>query len=175
MVTENKAFFFDRDGTIIKTKLSVDNKPLAIKTIDECKIFPSVLEVLNKLKKDYLIFVITNQPDVFRKKNTKHNVLEINKYLLNELPIKKIYTCYCDNDKCEFRKPNIGMLVKAAKKYKINLSKSFVVGDRWKDIETGRISKCKTIFIDKKYNEKIKSKPDYYIKNFYEIKNIFKL
>ena len=175
MVRSKKAIFFDRDGTIIKTKISKDKKPLAIKTLNECKIFPSVLKILNNLKKNYLIFVITNQPDVFRKKNIKQNVLEINKYLLKKLPINQIYTCYCDNDNCNFRKPNNGMLIKASKKYKINLSKSFVVGDRWKDIETGKITNCKTIFIDKKNDEKIKSKPDHYIKNFYQLNKIFKL
>ena len=143
-MSDKKAIFFDRDGTIIKTKISKEKKPIAIKNLKECRIFPSVLKILNKLKKNYLIFIITNQPDVFRKKNTRKNVIEINKYLLKKLPINEIYTCYCDNDKCNFRKPNNGMLIKASKKYKINLSKSFVVGDRWKDIETGKITNCKT-------------------------------
>ena len=174
-MSDKKAIFFDRDGTIIKTKISKEKKPIAIKNLKECRIFPSVLKILNKLKKNYLIFIITNQPDVFRKKNTRKNVIEINKYLLKKLPINEIYTCYCDNDVCNFRKPNNGMLIKASKKYKINLSKSFVVGDRWKDIETGKMTKCKTIFIDKKYNEKTKSKPDHYIKNFYQLNKIFKL
>ena len=175
MVKIKKAIFFDRDGTIIKSYISKDKKPIAIKTLKECKIFPSVSKILNKLKKEYLIFLITNQPDVSRKKNTKENVLKINNFLLKKLPIKKIYTCYCENKKCRFRKPNNGMLIKASKKYKINLSKSFVVGDRWKDVNAGKSSKCTTIFINKKYNEKIRIKPDYYIKSFYQLKKIFKI
>ena len=174
MVRIKKAIFFDRDGTIIKTKISKHNKPEAIKDLKECKIFPSAKKILNKLKKDYLIFIITNQPDVARKKNTKKNVINVNQYLKNKLPIKKIYTCYCDNDRCRYRKPNIGMITNASKKYKINLNQSFVVGDRWKDIESGKKAKCKTIFIDKKYNEKIKSKPDYLIKNLSQLERIFK-
>ena len=66
------------------------------------------------------------------------------------------------------------MLIDAEKKYNINLKKSFVIGDRWKDIESGKRAKCKTIFLDKKYNEKLKSKPNYSIKNLVQLKKIFK-
>ena len=169
-----KALFFDRDGTIIKSKLSNNNKPIAIKELKECKIFPSVKKILNTLKKDYLIFLITNQPDVSRGKNTKKNVIEINKFLKKSLPIKKIYTCYCENNKCKFRKPNSGMLRDASNKYKINLNESFVVGDRWKDIEAGKNENCRTIFIDKSYNEKLKTRPDFSVRNFSELRKIFK-
>ena len=174
MVKKRKAVFFDRDGTIIKTKISKDNKPIAIKNLKECKIFPSTKKIFEKLKKNYLIFIITNQPDVARKKNLKKNVVEINRYLKNKLPIKRIYTCYCENNKCKYRKPNIGMLKDAAKKYKIDLKKSFVIGDRWKDIKAGKKADCKTIFIDKKYNEKLKGRPNYSIKNLAQLKKIFK-
>ena len=71
MVKKLKAIFFDRDGTLIKTKLSKDNKPIAIKNIKELEIYQSVKKILNKLSKDYLIFLITNQPDVGRKKILK--------------------------------------------------------------------------------------------------------
>ena len=66
------------------------------------------------------------------------------------------------------------MLKDAAKKYKIDLKKSFVIGDRWKDIEAGKKANCKTIFIDKKYNEKLKGRPNYSIKNLAQLKKIFK-
>ena len=174
MVKKNKAIFFDRDGTIIQTKISKDKKPIAIKSLKECKMFKPTRKILKKLKENYLIFVITNQPDVARKKNLKKNVIEINRYLRKQLPIKKIYTCYCESNKCKYRKPNIGMLVDASKKYKLDLKKSFVIGDRWRDIEAGKKAKCKTIFIDKNYSEKIKSKPDYSIKKLVQLKKIFK-
>ena len=174
MVKYNKALFFDRDGTIIRSKISLQNKPLAIKHVNDCRIFPSAKRILNKFKKEFLIFLITNQPDVGRKENSKKNVLKINKYLKKKLPIKKIYTCYCESNKCKYRKPNIGMLKDAAKKYKIDLKKSFVIGDRWKDIKAGKKADCKTIFIDKKYNEKLKGRPNYSIKNLAQLKKIFK-
>lgn len=169
-----KAIFFDRDGTLIKTNLSKKNTPIAIKTIKELKIFSSVPSILKKLKNDYLIFIITNQPDVGRKKNTKKNVKKINDYLLKTLPITKIYTCYCSTNNCKYRKPKPGMILKASKEYNLDLKKSFVIGDRFKDINAGRAANCKTIFIDKNYNEKIKKKPLFVINNFKEISKIFK-
>jgi D-glycero-D-manno-heptose 1,7-bisphosphate phosphatase len=175
VVKNKKAIFFDRDGTLIKTNRSIDNKPLAIKSINEIKIYPSVKKILENLTSKYLIFIITNQPDVEKKKNTKKNVIEINNYLKKKLPIKKIYTCFCTNKKCRYRKPNPGMMLDASRKYKIDLKKSFVVGDRWKDIDAGHNAKCKTIYIDKKYNEKLKKKSTFTISYFSEISNIFKL
>ena len=170
----HKAIFFDRDGTLIKTNISTRGTPISIKTKKEIKIYKFVKTILQRLKKKYLIFVITNQPDVGKKKNTKKNVDEINKFLLKKLPIKKIYTCYCSNNNCKYRKPKPGMIFKASKMYNIDLKKSYVVGDRWKDINAGYAAKCKTIFIDKKYNEKIIRKPTYILNNFKEISKIFK-
>lgn len=173
-MVKKRAIFFDRDGTLIKTKKQ-KNKPKAIKNLKECKIFPSVKWILKKLSKKYLLFIITNQPDVFIKKNTKQNVLEINNFLKKKLPIKRIFTCYCKNDKCNFRKPNIGMLKKAKQIYNIDLSKSFIIGDRWRDVDMGKKSGCKTIFIDKNYDEKLNYHPDHRVKYFFELKKIFKL
>ena len=173
-MVKKRAIFFDRDGTLIKTKKQ-KKKPKAIENLNECKIFPSVKWILKKLSKKYLLFVITNQPDVFTKANTKQNVLEINNFLKKKLPIKRIFTCYCKNDKCGFRKPNIGMLNKANKIYNLDLSKSFVIGDRWRDIDAGKRSGCKTIFIDKNYNEKLNQRPDFRVKYFFELKKIFRL
>ena len=174
MVKLKKAIFLDRDGTIIKTNLSKKNTPIAIKSIKELKILPNVKKILNKLKNKYLIFIITNQPDVEKKKNSKKNVEQINNYLSKKLPINKIYTCYCASNKCKYRKPKAGMIFKAVKEYNIDLKKSFVIGDRWKDINAGYLSKCKTIFINNKYNEMLKKKPDYVVDKFRDILEIFK-
>ena len=66
------------------------------------------------------------------------------------------------------------MIFKAKKKYNIDLRESFVVGDRWKDINAGVAAKCKTIFIDHGYNEGLKKKPTYKIDKFLDIKKIIK-
>ena len=78
---KNKAVFFDRDGTLIKTFTNKRNKPIAIKTLNDFKLLNNVKQIVNKLSKKYLIIVLTNQPDVARGKNSKKNVKEINNKL----------------------------------------------------------------------------------------------
>ena len=116
--------------------------------------------------------MITNQPDFSRKENTKKNINEINNYLKNILNLDSIFTCFCADNNCKNRKPNPGMILKSKKKFKLDLSKSYVIGDRWKDIGAGKKAKCNTIFIDKKYNEKMKFKPNFIVKNLEEIYRI---
>ena len=50
MVKNKKALFFDRDGTLIKSQISVNKKPIGIKKLKDCKIFPSAKKILDKLK-----------------------------------------------------------------------------------------------------------------------------
>lgn len=169
MVKEsNKAIFFDRDGTLIKS-LRKNGKPIAIRKIDDFKIISQAKKVCNYLlKKNYLIFIITNQPDVEKKIIRKTFVKKVNLILKNKLNIKKIYTCFC-NSNCKYKKPNIGSIIKAKKRFNINLKKSFVVGDRWRDIDLGIKAKCKTILIDKKYDEELNHIPNYKVKRLQDI------
>ncbi len=113
--------------------------------------------------------LFTNQPDVKRKKNSKINVENINSFLKKKLSLDYILVNYSDDEKNYFRKPNPGMLFYAKKKFDIDLKNSYVVGDRWRDIDAGHAANCKTIFIDKNYNEKLNSKPDFVVKNIKEI------
>ena len=175
MVKSNKAIFFDRDGTLIKTFVSKKNIPIAIKKFKDFKLIKNTKYVIQQLSKKYLIIVITNQPDVSRGKNSKKNVLKINFELSKILNIDKIYTSYSDNDKNFMRKPNPGMIYLAKKNFNINLNRSFVVGDSHKDIFAGKNAKCKTILLKKKYNNYNFSKPDFVIKDFIELLNIIKV
>ena len=83
-----------------------------------------------------------------------------------------MFTCFCSNNKCENRKPNPGMILKGKKKFKLNLSESFVIGDRWKDIGAGKKAGCKTILIDKNYDELMQFKPNFKVKDLKKIYSI---
>ena len=146
-----KAVFFDRDGTLIKTFVK-KNKPLSINNIKDLKLINNAKFVIDRLSKNYKIFIITNQPDVARGLNSKKNVIEINSKLKKLLSLNKIYTSYSSNDENYFRKPNPGMILKAKKEFNLNLKKSYVIGDREKDIIAGAKAGCKTILIKKSYN-----------------------
>lgn len=149
-----RAVFFDRDGVLNKAVVK-NNKPFPPFDISELKIEENAFEALKKISSFGLMnFVVTNQPDVSRKTNTRFNVEQINNVLLNNLEIQEIATCFHDNnDNCNCRKPKAGSLLKLASKYGIDLEKSWLVGDRKTDIDAGKNAKCKTIFIDRGYDE----------------------
>ncbi|MCK9401151.1 MAG: HAD family hydrolase [Bacteroidales bacterium] len=167
-----KAVFLDRDG-VLNNAVIVDGKPYPPKSVNELVIPEGVKEGLKQLKElDYLLIVITNQPDVARGTTPMKIVDDINNYLKQELIIDDFFCCVHDNaDNCECRKPKPGMIQTAAKKWNIDLDYSFMVGDRWRDIETGKNAGVKTILIDLEYKEK-NIKPDYNSRNFLEATQI---
>ena len=156
----NRAIFFDRDGIIIKAPVK-NGYPKATKTISKIKIIPGIKKICKSLKKKFKLIMITNQPDVAKKENTKKTVIIINDYLKSYLGLDSVYVCYSNNEESKDRKPNPGMILKAKKKYNLNLKHCYVIGDRWRDIDAGHNAHCKTIFVDYKYKEKLRSKPDF--------------
>ena len=150
-----RAVFLDRDGVINRSTVR-NGKPYPPKNFLELEILPGVINSMKSLKEQgWLLIVITNQPDVARGTADIADVEEINQHLLKHLPIDEFLTCYHDNnDGCNCRKPKPGALYTAADNHGINLSASFMVGDRWSDIEAGKNAGCKTIFLDYNYNER---------------------
>ena len=83
-------------------------------------------------------------------------------FLKRNLPLNAIFGCWHGLDgECECRKPLPGLLFQASKKWQIDLKKSLIIGDRWRDIDSGYAAGCKTIFIDYKYDEELNIQPDY--------------
>ena len=157
-----KAIFLDRDGVINKTIIK-NGLPFSPSSFAELEILPGVKESILKLQKlNFLCLVVTNQPDVSRGKIEKKTVIEMNNYLKDEIKLDDIFVCYHDDhDNCKCRKPKSGLLLDAGKKWDINLKKSYMIGDRWKDIESGKRAGCKTIFIDCNYKEAKPKKPNF--------------
>jgi D-glycero-D-manno-heptose 1,7-bisphosphate phosphatase len=169
----NRAVFLDRDGVINRAFVK-EGKPYPPKSIDDLEILPGVKEALNRLHEaGYLLIVVTNQPDVARGTSSKKSVEEINNRLAEELPIDYFKICYHDDaDACKCRKPLPGLILNSAKEYKINLSKSFMVGDRWSDILAGQSSGCKSFFINYRYLEAQPESPDFIVSSLVEAERI---
>ena len=150
----NKAIFLDRDGVVNRT-LIINKKPYAPRKIEDFKLMPNLLENISLLKKKkFLLIIITNQPDIGNGLMKRKTLNLMHKKLLNNAPIDDIFVCsHSQNQNCRCRKPKNGLIIKAKKKYNINLAESYLIGDRSIDIQAGKISNCKTIFIDRKYNE----------------------
>lgn len=167
------AVFLDRDGVLNQANVC-DGKPYPPNSLAETVILPGVVEALDALRDaGFMLIVVTNQPDVARGTMSRAVVEEINAYLADHLPIQEFRTCYHDsNDKCDCRKPLPGSLLAAAKKHKINLLKSYMVGDRWRDVEAGANAGCTTIFIDYGYNETDPEMANYRVKSITEATRI---
>jgi D-sedoheptulose 7-phosphate isomerase len=152
---KHRAVFLDRDGVINRAFVR-DGKPVPPPTLQELEVLPGVPEALHELKQHgYELLVVTNQPDVGRGKQSRQALDAMHKLLSDRLPIDDILVCtHSDADKCDCRKPLPGMLLEAARKHNVDLSASFMVGDRWRDIEAGYNAGCKTILIDYGYSER---------------------
>jgi D-glycero-D-manno-heptose 1,7-bisphosphate phosphatase len=168
-----KAVFFDRDGVINKAVVR-EGKPYPPSSLSELLLVDEVRPVLQKLKESgYVLIVVTNQPDVARGSQTRERVEEMNRFLLRELPLDDILTCYHDTEAhCRCRKPKPGLILQGAQQYHLDLAASYLIGDRWKDIEAGRRAGCRTIFINYQYHEKQPNKPDYRVTTLMEALSI---
>lgn len=165
-----KSIFLDRDGVLVGIK-RVKNKPYSVDSLNKISIKKNAQKVLKKLKHNFLLIMVTNQPNVSRGLVSKSEVNKINNYIKKTFNLDDVFCCFHDDiDKCNCRKPKAGMFFKAKKKWNIDLKKSIMIGDRKKDIDAGKKAGCKNFFIDYNYNESKPSKKNCtYIKSFNEI------
>jgi len=152
---KNRAVFLDRDGVINRAFVR-DGKPYPPPNPRELEILPGVPESLRDLKAHgYELLVVTNQPDVGRGKQSREALDAMHQDLSARLPLDDILVCcHTDQDHCDCRKPLPGLLLEAASKHNIDMASSFMVGDRWRDVEAGYNAGCRTILIDYGYSER---------------------
>lgn len=155
-LVKQRAIFLDRDG-VLNAAIVRNGRPYPPQTMDELIIPHDVPAALTLLKQaGFLLIGATNQPDVARGTTPKSVVDQLNQHLMTVLPLDEIRVCFHDDkDGCGCRKPLPGMLVSAAADHQIDLSTSFMIGDRWKDIEAGANASCQTIWIKSDYDEKL--------------------
>jgi D-glycero-D-manno-heptose 1,7-bisphosphate phosphatase len=150
-----RAVFLDRDGVVNETVIR-DNKPYPPENAESMRIPSATADALRRLKdRGYFLVVVTNQPDVARGRQTREAVEQMHLLLRAELPLDDVLTCYHDDaDDCDCRKPRPGLIKRAAEQNGIDLSLSYMIGDRWRDIDAGANAGCKTILIDRGYAER---------------------
>lgn len=167
-VNPQRAVFLDRDG-VINRALEREAKPFPPRNLSEFEILPEVPAALKKLKAaGFLLVVATNQPDVGRGTLKQEIVEQIHAHMATQLPIDRVEVCFHsgkDEPPCDCRKPKSGMLQRAARELNIDLKQSWMVGDRWRDVDCGHNAGCKTIFVNRGYAEELKQQPDFIVKN----------
>jgi D-glycero-D-manno-heptose 1,7-bisphosphate phosphatase len=128
------------------------------------KVCEGAADALERLRRaGFLLIVVTNQPDVARRTQSRAGVEAIHRALSAVLPIDEFYTCWHDDAACcGCRKPKPGLILDAARVHGIDLERSFLVGDRWRDIDAGAAAGCLTVLIERNYAERASEKaPDY--------------
>jgi D-glycero-D-manno-heptose 1,7-bisphosphate phosphatase len=162
----NRAVFLDRDGVINRcfVRSGVPHPP---QTVVEMGIEDGVAEALAKLKAaGYLLLVVTNQPDVARGAQAREVVEAINRQVCEQLPIDDVAVCYHDNaDNCDCRKPKPGMLTALARKWRVDLHHSFMVGDRSGDIHAGEAAGVRTFLVERPYSNGDTCRPDFRVRD----------
>jgi D-glycero-D-manno-heptose 1,7-bisphosphate phosphatase len=149
------AVFLDRDGVINDVVLR-DQRPHPPTRLEDVNILPGVSTALTAMRQAGLaLVVVTNQPDVARGIQSRAVVEAMHQRLAGELLLDGVYTCYHDDaDECTCRKPAPGLILQACADLGLDPTSSFMVGDRWRDIEAGCAAGCRTVFIDNGYKER---------------------
>ena len=154
------AVFLDRDGVINRATIR-NGAPHPPAGPDELEIPSDVPAALDRLKAAGLaLVVVTNQPDVARGRQTRAIVEALNLTLASRLPLDEVRVCYHDDaDDCGCRKPKPGLLLQAPA---YDVAQSFMVGDRWRDIEAGQRAGVRaTILMDSGHTEPVRSEPGF--------------
>ena len=149
-----RAVFLDRDGVVNRAILR-EGKPYPPTTLSDLRLLPGVREACRKLREaGFALILITNQPDIARGSISAQQVADMHVRLQRYLQLDDIQVCpHDDAAQCDCRKPKPGLLLQAAQKWDIDLAASFVVGDRWRDVEAGQRAGCRPIFVDYGYLE----------------------
>jgi D-glycero-D-manno-heptose 1,7-bisphosphate phosphatase len=172
---KNRAIFLDRDG-VVSRSIVRDGLPFAPTNLTDFAILPEAPAACQQLKQaGFLLVVVTNQPEVGRGTMKQETVEAMHAKMCRELPIDRTEVCYHPGhgkSHCDCRKPKPGLLLKAMRELNIDLAQSWMVGDRWRDIDCGHAAGCRTIFIDRGYSESLKQSPDFRAKDLAEAANV---
>lgn len=164
-----RAVFLDRDG-VLNAPLTRGGVPRPPRSQSELVVLPGVDEACASLRAaGWLLIMTTNQPEIARGTLSRHSVDSINSRLRGRLRLDDVMVCpHDDDDCCPCRKPGDGMLREAAARWALDLGASYMVGDRWRDVEAGRRAGCVTIHVDLHHHERPPDAPDFVVSSLPE-------
>ena len=152
MANGNSAVFLDRDG-VLTVPIFRDGRSYASQTMEEYALYDAAAPAVAALKRaGFLTVVVTNQPDVGAGIIAMETLEAMHAELASRTDVDVIMACtHTKTDGCACRKPKAGMLLDAAATYDIDLTASFMVGDRKSDVDAGIEAGCRTVFLDLGY------------------------
>jgi D-glycero-D-manno-heptose 1,7-bisphosphate phosphatase len=151
-----RALFIDRDGIFHKLiPWGVDGELCAPRNSEELYPYSEIQGIEKAKELGFLLIMATNQPDVERGITERSFVEEVNERYRALYQLDAIYVCYHTDNNHPLKKPNPGMLLKAAEEHSIDLSQSFFLGDTWKDVEAAKKAGCTPLLWSRQYNQDI--------------------
>jgi len=171
-----RAVFLDRDGVLNRAVVR-GGRPFPPGTVEAFELYDDVISGCARLKAaNFLLIVVTNQPDVGRGKQSRETVEAMHLKMQSALPsLDRIEICYHagepHSEPCDCRKPRPGLILRAAAELEIDLAASYVIGDRWRDVDCARAAGCRSIFIQRGYEESLRALPDFTVRSFNDAVN----
>jgi D-glycero-D-manno-heptose 1,7-bisphosphate phosphatase len=149
-----RAVFLDRDGVLVRTHYQ-NGRAMAPLSLDAFALDDGAREAVARLQAEgFLCVVVTNQPEVARKLLAPAVLEKMHEILREKTGVDDILVCPHERSQgCGCCKPRPGMITQAADKRGIELGGSYMVGDRWVDIDAGRAAGVYSILIEQPYSE----------------------
>lgn len=170
---KRRAVFLDRDGVLNRPVIR-QGRPHPPASVADFAIYEDAAAGCARLKATgFLLVVVTNQPDVGRGTQSRSEVEAMHAKLRRTLPMLDcIDVCWhagaSHGDPCDCRKPRPGMLLRTAAAFQLDLARSYLIGDRWRDVDCAHAAGCRAVFIDHGYDEALRSPPDFTVGTFSE-------
>jgi len=146
--------FLDRDGVLAEAIVRADGKSYAPTRLEDFSLVPGACEQVQRLRDaGFLCIVFTNQPELANGQLARADLDAMHRQMVAAIPLDDLYVCPHDKSQgCPCHKPATAMLDDAAARWGIDLATSYVVGDRWRDVDAGRAAGCYSILIDRPYS-----------------------
>ncbi len=145
--------FLDRDGVLAR-EIVRDGAAYAPTRVEDFVLVPEAGEQVRRLREaGFLCIVFTNQPELANGTLLRADLDEMHRRLCEAVPLDDVLVCPHDKSEgCRCHKPALGLLEDAAARWDVDLAASYVVGDRWRDVDAGRAAGCYSILIERPYS-----------------------
>jgi histidinol-phosphate phosphatase family protein len=160
------AVFLDRDG-VLNRIVERDGRPASPRRFEEFRLVDDIDVVQELRAAGFRVFIITNQPDLSRGLTTREEFDRMMAAITSRVPIDEVRVCpHDDADGCDCRKPLPGMITALAAAWNVDLSRSWVIGDMWRDVAAARAAGCASILLRRGYNAE--AAPDHEVSSLTE-------
>ena len=146
--------FLDRDGVLAR-EIVRDGSAYAPTRVEDFVLVPEAGAQVQRLRDaGFLCIVFTNQPELATGQLLQDDLDEMHRRLREAVPVDDIFFCpHHRSEGCRCYKPALGMIEDAVARWDVDLASSYVVGDRWRDVDAGRAAGCYSILIERPYSK----------------------